>query len=199
MYWKHVQQNVIYLAIYDDDLLIASSDIQLLENEKAAFATKFDMHDLGEASFILGMKITRDRAARKLCINQERYILNMLVKFGMADCKSISTPLEIGKYLEKNEGPSVKIKDYQAVTGSLTHVAIATKPDIAAALRVVNQFASNPSETHWKAVKRILRYLKGTKDFGIIFYGNGDRDVHLYGYVDADWAGDVNTRKSQSG
>ena len=91
MYWKRVKQNDIYLAIYVDDLLIASSDIQLLENDKAAFATKFAMHDMGEASFILGMKITRDRATHKLCINQDKNIPDILIKYGMNDCKNIST------------------------------------------------------------------------------------------------------------
>jgi len=93
----------------------------------------------------------------------------------------------------------VKAKEYQALIGSLTYAAMSTRPDIAGALGSVNQFASSPSETHWQAAKRILRYLKGTLDHGICFNGNTDTKVVLSGFVDADWAGDVTTRKSQSG
>ena len=199
IYLKRVGKSVIYLAIYVDDLLILSNDIQLLEQEKAAFSKKFVMHDLGEARFILGMKITRDRQSRKLWLTQENYLSNMVEKFGMKDCKSVATPQETGQRLEKNDGIPVKVKEYQALIGSLTYAAIGTRPDIAAALSVVSQFASNPNETHWKGVKRILRYLKGTSDYGICFYGRQDAEIEVLCYVDADWAGDVVTRKSQSG
>lgn len=105
----------------------------------------------------------------------------------------------MGQHLEKNKHIPIKVKECQALIGSLTYAAMSTRPDIAGALGVVNQFASNPNETHWKAVKRILRYLKGTLDYGICFCGNKDMEIKLSGFVDADWAGDVETRKSQSG
>jgi len=117
----------------------------------------------------------------------------------MKDCRNVATPQATGQHLEKNEGTPVKAKEYQALIGSLTYAAMSTRPDIAGALGSVNQFASSPSETHWKAAKRILRYLKGTLDHGICFNGNTDTKVVLSGFVDADWAGDVTTRKSQSG
>lgn len=123
----------------------------------------------------------------------------MVEKFGMKDCKSVATPQETGQRLEKNDGMPVKVKEYQALIGSLTYAAMGTRPDIAAALSVVSQFASNPNETHWKAVKRILRYVKGTLDYGICFSGRQDVEIEVLGYVDADWAGDIVTRKSQSG
>jgi len=105
----------------------------------------------------------------------------------------------MGQRLEKNDDNPVNIKEYQALIGSLTYAAMSTRPDITEALSVVSQFASNPNETHWKAAKRILRYLKGTLIYGICFCGNSNKDVKLSGFVDADWAGDVETRKSQSG
>ena len=116
----------------------------------------------------------------------------------MKDCKRISTPIETGKYLEENERTSVNTKDYQGLIGSLTYLAMGTRPDISAALGMASQFASNPSEAHWKVVKRILRYLKGTIDYSFSFNGNIDKDVNLCGYVNADWAGDITSRKSQS-
>jgi len=113
--------------------------------------------------------------------------------------EGLQTPQEMGQHLEKNKHIPIKVKECQALIGSLTYAAMSTRPDIAGALGVVNQFASNPNETHWKAVKRILRYLKGTLDYGICFCGNKDMEIKLSGFVDADWAGDVETRKSQSG
>ena len=187
------------MATYVGDLLIASSDFKLLEKEKTTFAIKFDMHGLGEANFVLGMKISRDRTTGRLWINQERYILDLHEKSGMKDCRSISTSLETGKYLEKNKGTSIAIKDYQDGIGSLTYLAIRMRTDITAALRMLSQFASNPGDAHWKAVKHILLYFKGTIDYTFFIYGIMDKDVKICGHVGADWTGDITARKSQSG
>ena len=199
MYAKKVGSSVVYLAVYVDDLLIASNDMEVLKMEKKLFQEKFVMHDLGEAHFIPGMKIMRDRPNRRLWLSQEKYVAEVVEKFGLKDSKPIATPQEVTSHLEKNEGEAVRIKEYQALIGSLTYAACGTRPDIAAALGVVNQFASNPGETHWKAAKQILRYLKGTQDFGICFNGSESAEVRLNGFVDADWAGDLGSRKSQSG
>ena len=90
-------------------------------------------------------------------------------------------------------------EQYPALIGGLTYAVTATRPDLAQALGTVNQFCSNPGEEHWKAAKRILRYIKGTIDYGITFDGNKETDVKLKGYVDADWGSNPNGRKSQSG
>ena len=88
---------------------------------------------------------------------------------------------------------------YQALIGGRTYAVTATRPDLIQALGTVNQFCSNPREEHWKAAKRILRYIKGTIDYGITFDGNKETDVELKGYVDADWGSNPNGRKSHSG
>ena len=159
------------------------------------------MRDLGEAHFILGMKITRDRQNRTLWLTQEHYLSEVVEKFGMKNCRSVATPQETGLRLEKYEGTPVKANEFQALVGSLTYAAMATRPDIASALATVSQFASNPSDVHWKAAKRILRYLSGSLKYGICFIGNSGvpAEVKLFGFVDADYAGDISSRKSQSG
>ena len=199
VYWKRVGSAVIIIAIHVDDLIIASNEPQMLKREKEVLSRRFAMHDLGEAHFILGMKITRDKQNRRLWLTQGKYLSEVIEKFGMKDCKIIATPQQMGQRLEKNNDNPVNMKEYQALIGSLTYAAMSTRPDITEALNVVSQFASNPNETHWKAAKRILRYLKGTLDYGICFCGSSNKDVKLSGFVDADWAGDVETRKSQSG
>ena len=89
---------------------------------------------------------------------------------------------------------------YQAAIGSLLHLSLKTRPDIAFAVGCVARFCANPTETHWLAVKRIFRYLKGTSGLGIKFKYQSDSSSNtLYGFADADWAGDVEDRKSTSG
>ena len=201
VYWKCSSRGLIIMAIHVDDLIIVSNDSQMLAQEKNILSKRFAMHDLGEAHFILGMKITRDRQSRTLWLTQENYLSEVIEKFGMKDCRIVATPQETGQRLEKHEGIPVKVKEFQALVGSLTYVAMATRPDISAALAMISQFASNPSDVHWKAAKRILRYLSGTLKYGICFIGSSDMstEVKLIGFVDADFAGDVTTQKSQSG
>ena len=83
--------------------------------------------------------------------------------------------------------------------GSLTYASIATRPDLSSAVGVLSQFMNKPGLQHVKGVKRVLRYIKGTLHYGIRFDKSSDADFKLYGFSDADWAGDVNTRKSTSG
>jgi len=140
------------------------------------------MYHLREAHVVLGMKILRDRLHRKLWLTRTNNLSEIIEKFGMKDCKPVATPQEVGQCFEQNEGIPIKMKEYQAHIGSLTYAAMSTKPDIAKALGVVNQFASNPSEIHWTAAKRILRYLKGTSDYGICFDSKQDSETKLTGF-----------------
>ena len=131
-------------------------------------------------------------------LHQAQYLTNLLEKFGMQDCKPVATPVDQSTKLLPNEGEPVNKEQYQALIGGLTYAVTATRPDLAHALGTVNQFCSNPGE-HWKAAKRILRYIKGTIDYRITFDGNKVTNVKLKGYVDADWGSNPNGRKSQSG
>ena len=117
----------------------------------------------------------------------------------MSNCRPVATPLEPGvKYFKTTENDvQFNTNIYQRAIGSLTYAATCTRPDISAAVSVLSQFMSNPSETHWTGVKRVLRYLRGTSNYGLVYDGNGSNE--LYGFCDADWAGDMNTRRSTSG
>ena len=118
----------------------------------------------------------------------------------MDNCKPVSTPLETGRQFHKTaEGEGLFDRQlYQQAIGCLTYAAISTRPDISAAVGALSQYMANPSNDHWVGVKRILRYLQGTIDYGLVFSSDGVGD-ELYGYSDADWAGDVDTRRSTSG
>ena len=117
----------------------------------------------------------------------------------MQNCRAVTTPKVPGSTLSANKSDPIHKQKYQALIGSLTYAVTATRPDLAEALGTVNQFSSNPSGEHWQSVKRILRYIKGTLDLGIQFDGSKEDELKLSGFVDADWGGDVNGRKSQSG
>ena len=117
----------------------------------------------------------------------------------MQNCRPVATPLESGvKFYKATEDDSLfDTHTYQKAIGSLTYAAICTRPDISAAVGALSSFMSNPTEVHWTGVKRILRYLRGTSNYGLVYNGNCSNE--LVGFSDADWAGNVNTRRSTSG
>lgn len=124
------------------------------------------MKDMGEASYILGVKITRDQSRRFLSLSQETYLKKILERFGMQDCKPIDTPVEKNASLSISMSPKTEEeKDkiarvpYASAIGSLMYAMMCTRPDICYVVSLVSRFQSNPGQTHWRAVKRILRYL----------------------------------------
>ena len=198
---KGIKECVIILALYVDDLLIASNDTDVLQLEKKALREHYDMEDEGEVNYILGMLIKRNREKRCLTIDQHAFLSSTLKRFGMENCKHVATPLEPGAKFEKinDDSEVVNLKEFQSVIGCLTYASIGTRPDISAAVGVLSQHMSKPGKQHWIGVKRILRYLKGTLNYGFIYKSSDSDDNTLFGYADADWAGDVSTRKSTSG
>lgn len=199
-----IQENKKILAIitlYVDDTIICCNDIDYLREEKLKISSRFEMEDQGEIHYLLGMSIKRDRANKILTIDQKLYLEGVLKRFGMANCNPVSTPMENGKRFQAlaNDDGGVDINEYQAVIGSLIYASIATRPDISAAVGVLSKFMVKPGTDHWIGVKRILRYLKGTLSYGLVFSHSQSDDFSLHGYSDADWAGDIDTRKSTSG
>ena len=119
----------------------------------------------------------------------------------MADCNAVSTPMEVGLKLCKriDSVSPQETQEYQKLIGCLEYAALATRPDITFAVHRLAQFASNPDATHSSAAKRVLRYLKGSVNFGLIFKGSRNDRFNLRGYSDADWAGNTTDRKSIGG
>ena len=199
IYVKHNQGKIVIIALYVDDTIIASNCNEMLLDAKKMLNEKFDMTDLGEVKSILGMSVERNRAKGVLTINQSAYLRSVLERFGMADCNPVSTPMEPGKHYEKtpDDEEGFNTREFQALIGSLVYASIATRPDISEAVGKLSQHMSKPNKEHWAAAKRVLRYIKGTLQFGLYFERSDN--FELIGYSDADWAGDVDTRKSTSG
>ena len=192
---------IIIVAVYVDDLLIFSNSMRMLLNLKAELSKRFEMKDLGEVHFCLGIQVIRNREQRTIRISQTKYIEDILKRFGMLECKPIGTPLDVNNRLSKDMSPSsaqemedMKGVPYQSAVGSLMYAMLGTRPDIAYAVGAVSQYCSNPGRQHWMAVKRIFRYLKGTVNHAIEYKAGG-----LIGYSDADWAGSLDDRRSTTG
>ena len=205
IYFKRIKEDgksfLMIIAIYVDDVIIASNNLVLLKEEKKKLEREYDMVDQGEINYILGMSITRDRKSGILRINQAAYLHNVLKRFGMDECKPVSTPMETGKIFEKlpTDDPPVNLKEYQAAIGSLIYASVGTRPDISYAVGVLSQFTSHPGQEHWQGIKRVFRYLKGTLNHCLEFVASGTNKVILSAFTDADWAGDIISRKSTSG
>ncbi|XP_037034243.1 secreted RxLR effector protein 161-like [Bradysia coprophila] len=160
------------------------------------------MKDLGRATNCVGIRITYNQ--NSICLDQSTYIAEVLKRFGMADSKPVSTPSDVNQKLsmnatsnnEEDENITGKVP-YQELVGCLLFIAQGTRPDIAFAVNDVSRFNQNHRAIHWKAVKRILRYLQGTIGCKLRYSKNGNQD--LVGYTDSDWASDIDKRRSCSG
>jgi hypothetical protein len=164
----------------------------LIAQYKAKLNACYALTDLGPAHWLLGIKITRDRAARTLSLSQASYIDAIVSRFALADAKPYGTPMVPNAVYSKKDSPSspdevVRMKNapYREAIGSLMYAAVATRPDIAFAVSYLSQFLDNPGDAHWEAAKRVLRYLSGTKTYQLT-YGGERHD--LEGYTDADGA-----------
>ena len=205
MYIKSVKQrngkiDFVILSLHVDDILLFSKDIAMLNKEKKSLGRRFKIEDFGEVNHVLGMLVKRDRKSRTLTISQPKYLEGVLKRFNMEHCKPVSTPMEPGKkfYELSDDEEPVNVLEYQKIIGCLTYATTATRPDPASAVGVLSKYKSRPEKEHWQGVKRILRYIQGTIDFGLIYKAKGNT-FSLAGYLDADWAGDLDTRRSASG
>ena len=191
------KESLIYIAIYVDDMLLASNNIVWLSEIKKSLSQSFETKDLGKIDRCLGIEFTCDK--NRVCLRQTQYVNKLLMRFNMSECKPVLTPMEINCKLSKPEYVNTKemeIYPYQRLIGALLYLSVSTRPDIAYTVNYLSQFNSNYNSDHWKAAKRVLRYLKGTSDYGIEYEKTG---LPLFGVVDADWASDAVDRRSYSG
>jgi hypothetical protein len=194
IYSKFQNGKGVMICLYVDDMLIFGTSINEVEETKAFLSKNFDMKDLGEADVILGIKIIRD--GNHIGLSQSHYIEKVLQKFNHLDCKPISTPFDQTVSLQPNKGCPVAQLEYSKVIGCLMYAMTCTRPDIAYAVGRLSRYTSNPSKEHWHAVKRVLKYLKGTMNYCLTY--SGEPSV-LEGYTDASWVTYVEDHASTSG
>lgn len=184
--------------------MIFSNNETLKEKIKTVLKSNFKMKDLGEAKCCVGLNITRNQKNGQICVDQSKYIRDILDRFNMADCNPVKTPYDSNQKLTTNMSPQNKTEEmemsnvpYQEAVGSLIYLSQGTRPDIAYAVNSVSKFCNNPGKAHWGAVKRIFRYIKGTVNAKLCF--SKDANSNLIGFCDADWANDEDERRSCTG
>jgi hypothetical protein len=187
----------IILAMWVDDLLIFGKNMDQINELKAQLQGQFEMKDLGDLKYFLGIHVTRNREERSLTISQSAYIHQILERFRMKNCKPADTPMAAGCKLTKAAVGDLLVdeKEYQSLVGSLMYAMTGTRPDLAYTVSQLSQYNAKPTAIHLTTAKRVLRYLKGHTDLGITY---GNNDDSLNGYCDADWGANED-RKSISG
>jgi hypothetical protein len=214
--------NIIIIGLFVDDMLVSyvAEDIKEWNHDKQELKRKYELSELGDVQHILGMKVTRQN--HDLLITQETYIQDKLQLFGFDNAKAVTTPEITIK--TKNDTNDNKVEEvimydqdvntYRMMVGSLIYASISTRPDITHAVNIVSRYMSSPENINMIMLKRIFRYLTGTKKFGLLYsqQNNGmvrsnvdtvkndnDNMVRVAGYCDADWGGDTSDRKSTTG
>ncbi|XP_031281899.1 uncharacterized protein LOC116140400 [Pistacia vera] len=157
--------------------------------------SEFEMIDLGEMTYFLGMEINQSNDGIFVC--QERYTNEVLRKFGIENCKPMDTPLVPNLKLSKDDG-AMRVDEglFRSLIGYLLYLT-ATRPDLMFASNYLSKFMSNPSELHFRAAKRVLRYVKGSIGLGIWF--KKSENLKLLGYTNSDWGGSFDEMKSTLG
>ncbi|GJS15881.1 zinc finger, CCHC-type containing protein [Tanacetum coccineum] len=184
----------VIICLYVDDMLIFGTDQNQVDKTKKFLSSRFSMKDMGEADIILGIKIKREN--KGIVITQSHYIEKILKKFNREDCSPVSTPMDPVEKLKPNTGKPVDQLEYSRAIGCLMYAMTSTRPDIAYVVGRLSRFTSNPSRQHWKAITRVFKYLRGTKDYGLSYVGYPSV---LEGYSDASWINHVEDSSSTSG
>ncbi|KAJ4746261.1 Gag/pol [Rhynchospora pubera] len=194
LFISHANGHLLVVLVYVDDIIVTGSDMPQVSALIANLQSHFALKDLGNLNFFLGItaKFTNDG----LHLSQQQYVTDLLHRTHMDKAQHVSTPMAVNTSLSKFDGePFHDPKLYRAVVGALQYVTI-TRPEIAFPVNKCSQFMHSPTTTHWIAVKRILRYLKGTLDHGLLFKTSSPLTLHAYS--DSDWAGCPDDRRSTS-
>lgn len=198
LYILKVEKGICYLLIHVDDMLVAYNNQSLMSKLMSNIGRKFEMKDLGNAKHFLEIDIKQDRDGNFM-INQSRYIDKIISETGLVEAKISNHPLDTGYWkLNTDEQLLESNDDYRKIIGMLLYLTTHTRPDIAAAVSILSQRVQNPRVVDLNEAKRIVRYLKGTKDLNLML-STSNCSEKLYAYSDANWAEDKTDRKSNSG
>ncbi|GJX48061.1 retrotransposon protein, putative, ty1-copia subclass [Tanacetum coccineum] len=178
----------------------------MLQDVKSYLGKCFAMKDLGDAAYILGIKIYQDRSKRLIGLCQSAYIEKILKRYSMENSKRGTIPMQEKLRLSKSQGASTPAEiqrmqkiPYALAVGSIMYAVRCTRPDVAFAQNMTSRFQQNPSEIHWTTVKNILKYLRNTKDMFLVYGGNMERELRVSCYTDAGYLTDADTLRSQTG
>ena len=190
VFYRRKGTALIIVLVHVDDCTIVGTSMVLIENFKAAIKKHVEISDLGELHWILGIEVRRERENKRILLSQRAYLDSMLRRYGLDELRPVSLPMETSIKLTSAQSPSsteeiarMRNIPYHEAVGSLMYASLGTRPDITYAVQTVSRFTINPGAAHWEAVKKIFRYLKGTRELWLS-YGGASKE--LTGYADAD-------------
>ncbi|KAF0924771.1 hypothetical protein E2562_014570 [Oryza meyeriana var. granulata] len=179
-----------------DDLIVTGQDFSAITEFKRQMMAQFEMSDLGLLHYYLDIEVAQGDGG--ITIKQATYAKKVLEQFGMSECNPTKFPMELRTQLHKDgEGHPADAMEYRRIIGCLRYL-LHTRPDMSFAVGVASRFIERPTVMHHKAVKQILRYLKGIIHYGLVYSKGGGAEV-ITGYTDSDLAGDLDDRKSTGG
>jgi hypothetical protein len=189
-----IKEGELYvLALYVDDSIIVGPTGSFVVGFKSAFGERFNVQDIGPVSWLLGMTVERDLGNLIIRIGQQQYVLAILERFNMMDCKPVGSPMAVDALSNCMETSTSKLPPglvpYQILIGSLLYASVSTRPDIIMVVSHLSRYMSDPSQSHWEQAEPVLRYLKGTAD-SVLMYG-GAPSLKVVGWSDSDYASDI--------
>lgn len=187
--------HIVLLMVYVDDIVITGSSTGEIDRVVHQLHTKFALKDIGQLHFFLGIEV--QHTLQGLFLSQKKYILEILHKTGMTGATATPTPMVTTLKLTTSDRspPFTDVHLYRSTVGMLQYLCI-TRPELSFCVNKLSQYMNLPSETHWRAVKRVLRYLVGTVDYGLCF---SKSQTEVVCYSDADWASSMEDRRSTTG
>jgi hypothetical protein len=205
IYKKMSGSSVSFPVLYLDDILLIGNDVKMLNSVKEYLNNNFSMKDMGEATYILGIKIYRDKSRRLLALSQSTYLDKVLKRFKMKNSKKGDLLGVKGTSLSVTQSPATEKEKsvmssipYASAIGSIMYDMLSTRPDVALALSLTSRYQSNPGMSHWTVIKNILKFLRRTKDM-VLVYGGGNVELDVKSYVSTNYKADSNDEKSQTG
>jgi hypothetical protein len=182
LYFKVEDDGPMILLLYVDDLFLTRVEKLIIECKRKLVA-EFEMKDLGLMHYFLGLEVWQRK--NEIFLNQGKYVVEILKRFGMLDCKPMATPMASNmKLLDDTTSKVVDATLYRQMIGSLMYLTN-TRPYICFVVNTLSQYMVDPKRVHLIAVKHVMRYLKGTVDYGLKYVA--DSEINLLGYSDSDW------------
>jgi len=193
----------IITPVFIDDITLVSKNDKAMDDTVKELQQHFKLRDLGPTTFLLSVQVKQDLQAHTISLSQSHYIDDLLERFQMDKAKPVKTPLSPGTELSQlvpteSEKQQMRNVPYLSAVGALQYLATMTRPDISYAVSYLGRFNHNPHPEHWTAVKHVLRYLKGTRDYKLIYSHSDDSELFIT-YSDADHGGCKKTSHSTGG
>ena len=165
LYTQKSKDSIIYILIWVDDLIIAASNDNLMNETKSLLKARFKMTDLGTLNWFLGIDFKVEKGS--ITMSQSAYLQNVLSRFEMANCKGVKIPCD--KFIIDEESSKISCTEYRSAVGSLIYAMVCTRPDLSWIVTKLSQYGNNPTEDHWIAIKRVLRYVQHTINYCLQF------------------------------